>query len=487
MVKRALASLVLGALGACTDEIIVAPVIDLPAATSDANPFPSLDQLELKLGIEGSDDVLFTALVGRGEPLELRGVPYSERLVLHMTGRIGNSEVAYGRTCPFAIRAGQAAPRPHLYFSRTVLWAESAMPNEPVRVGGATAMYHDGSGMFIGGTGENAAPLTAVERFNPSTGAFELVGQLTARKDAQVAVLGDGRVLIAGGLDAATSQPAPYLELIELDTPERRVERFPAASLALTGLALAALPDGRVFSFGGADPQGVRGRTIEISNDGAGISVRTLNASLTTPRRDHSAVRLSDADGAPVLITGGLDAANNPVAQAELFRPLQDSYAQPAQFAPAMVVPRRGHQTARLADDSVIVLGGIGANGLPVTTVELFSFDRGFVAAGELPPDAGVTGQSITTLADRRLLVTGGLGASGLPVDTSYIVRIDPVDGKVDLIGTDSLATPRAGHAATLLCDGTVLLVGGTAGASTSERYNPPPSGRRATGVTTAR
>lgn len=480
MVTRTIA-LVMGlALSACADELVVAPIIDLPEAGSDANPFPALDQLELTLRIEGVEDAVATAVVRRGEALELRGVPYSERLTLHLTGRVGNSEVAYGRTCPFAIRTDEAPPAPHLYFARTVMWAEAKAPSEPVRVGGAAAPYHDGSGLFLGGADGSAAPITAVDRFDAAAGAFQIVGQVAPRREAQVAVLGDGRVLIAGGLDAITGQLATFLELIELDTtPERRVERFPAAPLALTGLALAALPDGRVFAFGGADAQAVRGRAVEISNDGAGISVRTLTAQLATARRDHSAIRLSEALGAPVLITGGRDAAGVPVAVAELFRPLADAFAPAAQFQPRLVVPRRNHQSARLADDSVLIIGGYDAAGQPVRTLELFSLERGFVAAGELPPDAGVTGQSITTLADRRLLITGGVGAAGQPVEAAYIARVDPVDGDVDLIATDSLARPRAGHAATLLCDGTVLLVGGTAEPSPAERYNPPPAGRR--------
>jgi hypothetical protein len=38
---------------------------------------------------------------------------------------------------------------------------------------------------------------------------------------------------------------------------------------------------------------------------------------------------------------------------------------------------------------------------------------------------------------------------------------------------------PRAHHQATLLCDGTVLVVGGTALPTPAERYNPPAVGRR--------
>ena len=43
----------------------------------------------------------------------------------------------------------------------------------------------------------------------------------------------------------------------------------------------------------------------------------------------------------------------------------------------------------------------------------------------------------------------------------------------------DQLTTPRAGHQATLLCDGTVLISGGTTTQAVIERYNPPVAGRR--------
>ena len=48
----------------------------------------------------------------------------------------------------------------------------------------------------------------------------------------------------------------------------------------------------------------------------------------------------------------------------------------------------------------------------------------------------------------------------------------------MDVTRTDDLDDARAGHAAGLLCDGTVLVVGG-GGSATAERYQPPSFGRR--------
>jgi hypothetical protein len=424
--------------------------------------------------------VLRAATAQRGEPLELPDVPYGEELVLHMTGRIGASEVAYGRTCPFPIRAGQTPPRPHLYFARTVKWADLDPPSEAVRVGGVGATYRDGSAMFLGGAGAGDAALTAVDRFDPDTGEFEIIGEISARRQVAAGVLGNQRLVLAGGTDVASAQPAAYLELIDpAAATGRRVERLAAPSLAVTGHAMATLTDGRVVVLGGRDAGAVRDRVVEISADGAGVSVRTLAAGMNSPRRDHAATRLSDALGAPVLVTGGRDAADALLAAPELYRPLSDTFATPAELPARMIVPRAGHQTARLADDSVLIVGGVDATGTPVTTLELFSLERGFVDVGRLPADAGVTGQSLTVLPDRRVLMTGGRDAAGTPVASAFIIRVDPADGSIDLIATDSLALPRAGHQATLLCDGTVLVVGGTALPTPAERYNPPAVGRR--------
>jgi hypothetical protein len=127
----------------------------------------------------------------------------------------------------------------------------------------------------------------------------------------------------------------------------------------------------------------------------------------------------------------------------------------------------------------VLIIGGTAFDNTPVTKLELFSLDTGFVDVGDLPAEAGIVDFTATTLPDGRILIAGGRMPGGPALDTAFIAQLDPVDGSVDVVATDRLAVPRAGHQATLMCDGTVLVSGGTDGPALVERYNPPALDRR--------
>jgi hypothetical protein len=103
-----------------------------------------------------------------------------------------------------------------------------------------------------------------------------------------------------------------------------------------------------------------------------------------------------------------------------------------------------------------------------------------FTLTGSLSPTAGLTELTVTPLPDGRVLLAGGRNQTGAAVATTLIAQLDPVNGRVNIIATNSLSVPRAGHSAVPLCDGTILLVGGTDDpAAPAERYNPPAAGRR--------
>ncbi|HEV7556462.1 MAG TPA: hypothetical protein VGO00_13440, partial [Kofleriaceae bacterium] len=167
-------------------------------------------------------------------------------------------------------------------------------------------------------------------------------------------------------------------------------------------------------------------------------------------------------------------------------RPLTGDLADPASFTPMMKHPRSRHHAVLAPDGSVLIIGGVQPNGtggvVGVTQIEQFSFDTGFVDVAQLDPSAGFVDFTTTTLPDGRILVIGGLNDPANPasaVATTSIIEQHPVTGGITVSAADSLAVPRTGHQATLLCDGTVLVTGGTADSSQAERYNPIADGRR--------
>jgi hypothetical protein len=481
-------ALVAALLAACTDgRPVVQPIIDLPSAGDPgASAFP-LDQLTMSIAHEGADVDIASATFTHGQTVQLSGVPFADDLVVHLTGFVGTSEVAYGRTCSFAIQQGVTAPETHLFFSREVKFASlDVMPE--LRSGGEAIAYHDGSGLILSGVdpANMAQPVADIERFDPRTGQLLLLATTSTPRIGDVAAaLGtaaDAQIALIGGLDPSTGSGATFVELIEADNPSAsRIESISDGNMGRVGLTATTLSDGEVIVIGGEPPGGAPSNAVDaIALANGTAEVRQLHAMLAVPRYNHTATRLGDDVGAPVLVAGGLDGSNTPVAQAELFKPINEAFSSTFNFP--MHFPRWRHKAVRMPDGSVLIIGGIDNLGNPIPTLELFTQDAGFQllpTSPDLPATAGLVDFTATTLPDGRVLLTGGTDASGNPTNTAFIARLDPLTGEVDVVATDSLAVPRAGHQATLLCDGTVLITGGTSSPVPAERYNPPPAGRR--------
>lgn len=491
--RAALATILLAA---CADNtVVVTPIIDIPV--NDTAQALALDTVTLSVAHAGADVDITSATFSRGEVLELPGVPFGDDLVVHMIGRVGSTEVAYGRTCVFSVRPDGPVPTPHLYFSREVKFGQ--MTQQPLtRLGGIAMMYRDGSGLLVGGyfPDEMNQPqaLTQIERFDPNTAEYDTLHEVERRFDTAVAIVGtgpDSRMVVVGGLDSGTGLGADYVEVIEAErNTDRQYQKFDEPRLRRVGLSATTLSDGRVVVIGGqiADGGTMHG---QASNEVAEISVATgttavsdSDAELKYPRYGHTATRLTDELGAAVLVAGGRDDTGAPVAQAELYKPLSEGFSD--KFTAQMLVPRWNHKAVGLPDGSVLFIGGLTIDETTgdttvVEKLEVFSpLDATFIDAGDLPPTAGLIGMSATVLPDGRVLLAGGQRGLNEPaLNTAFIARLDPLDASVDVVATDRLAVPRSNHQATVLCDGTVLISGGTSTQVAFERYNPPALGRR--------
>jgi hypothetical protein len=447
----------------------IEPVFDLPASDDDARP-SGLDTLVLSVAHAGSDQDLASRSFQPGDQIELDEVGFDEALVVHLSGQVSGTPAAYGRTCTFSVAAGASPPRPHLWFARNVRFASLDVALD--EHAGGIAIEHDGGVLIAGGAD------STIERFDPRSNSLAELGQLVPRRGAVAArlgVVGAQRVVVIGG-----DSGGGFVDLVDSDDRVARVERIEEPRVGRSALTATTLTDGRVIIIGGRTDAGtVADELVELSANGPATEIRVARAKLALPRAEHTATRLGDDVGAPVLIVGGTGPGGI-VAMAELWKPLSGELANPTTFAPTMVVPRRHHRAELMPDGSVLVLGGIDANGAPVRLIERFVVDAGFIVAGELPVVAGVIDVTTTRLPDGRILIAGGrTTVDGPPVDTALIARLDVVDGSVDVVQTDRLAVARASHVAALLCDGTVWISGGSAAAPLAERYNPPPLARR--------
>src|SRR3989442_9216750 len=128
-------------------------------------------------------------------------------------------------------------------------------------------------------------------------------------------------------------------------------------------------------------------------------------ADLNQPRAEHTATLLANGR---VLISGGRDAADQPLASAEIYDPATGGFTLLASPLPA---PVWGHTATRLGDGTVVIAGGTGDGGLPVAAVQLFDPATDTFTALD-PMSTPRARHTATLLHDRRVVVIGGTAGS---------------------------------------------------------------------------
>ncbi|HEX2568945.1 MAG TPA: FG-GAP-like repeat-containing protein [Polyangia bacterium] len=288
----------------------------------------------------------------------------------------------------------------------------------------------DGRVLLTGGASQpfrdRAQPTQATaELFDPRLGVFVPTGGMATPRALHTAtLLGDGRVLIAGG------------------------ERTGTDSLASAELYVPS-------------------STTTLPQDG-GRFVPT--GDLTSPRQGHTATRLANGQ---VLLAGGYDGTRvRYLAESELYDPATGTFRPTGSLQEA----RQLHSATLLGDGRVLILGGVGTSGARASA-EIYDPRSGlFTAAGQLRGPRLLHGA--TLLADGRVLVTGGtsgvlVGAPALATCELYspVTRVS--------YPAASMSVPRQQHSATLLGDGRALVVGGATSYDTTttlgsvEIYDP--------------
>jgi hypothetical protein len=168
-------------------------------------------------------------------------------------------------------------------------------------------------------------------------------------------------VLVVGG--EAEGQPINTFEIY--DPVEERFEQVPGTlSPGRSGYALASLSDGRVLIAGGFEAARPSD-SIDLYDPAVGI---TSGGRMSTPRGNFTATVLSDGS---VLFAGGSDGTHE-LASAEVYDPAT-GMVLPAE---PMAAPRQRHVAVRPShSDNVLISGGTAA-GRGVDSAEVFVVSR---------------------------------------------------------------------------------------------------------------
>ncbi|MGH7949300.1 MAG: Kelch repeat-containing protein, partial [Candidatus Binataceae bacterium] len=329
----------------------------------------------------------------------------------------------------------------------------------------------------------------------PRAQKLQMLEMTTARADHAAVALGDGRVLIAGG--TATAEVGGVQSSAELYDPRARAfARTGSMHARREGETATVLNDGRVLIVGGADNIGYRSElaSAELYDPGAGTF--TLTGSMSTEREGHAATRLKDGR---VLVTGGSDNGAATLLTAEIFDPSTGHWSATG----SLQVPREAHTSTLLGNGMVLVAGG-GRGDMPGGYIAYDSAELYDPSTGKFSPVArrmtsDRVGAAAVALTDGRVLVVGGKSGriiagprqgnleSFTPLNTADI--FDPESGMFMATGN-----MRAAHylpTATLLQDGTVLVVGGwrmqgpiILGMREADLFDPAQNGFRTIGPT---
>lgn len=279
-------------------------------------------------------------------------------------------------------------------------------------------------------------------------GAFVPTGDTTVARSQHTATLqADGKVLITGG-DGDLSSAELYDPATGTFTPTGSMNagrRLHTATL---------LPDGRVLIAGGWNRS-----SAELYDPTTGTFAAT--SGMLEDQAGHSATLLLNGK---VLIAGGQRAAPPwpTAARAELYDPATGIFSFAANYAgTGTLFPGSGGPvwpTANLLPDGRVLI-------VSDNPPEIYDPTTGiFALTGPLIHTAyryGMYWHTGTSLSDGKVLITGGNDdwtCGGFAIAEIY----DPSSGTFSAVG--NMTASRDIHTATLLHDGTVLTTGGGAG-----------------------
>lgn len=284
---------------------------------------------------------------------------------------------------------------------------------------------------------------------------------------------GAGDVLLAGG-GSGTLTGGLGLQTTEFwDFRTMTTRPGPAMSAARALATFARLPDGRVLITGGTDGAGAATATCDLYNPAT--NTFTATGSMLSPRVLHAAVTLADGRvmvaGGTSSVVDQTSTISNVLSSVEFWNPNTGAWTS----GPALGGRRLAPALTRLPDNRVMTSGGVQVGflfGLPISAVsttatQLWNPATNSWSAGPAMR-AGRAGHHFNqvALADGRVLFSGGIFVPDLlnAANAAATANAEYYTPATNTFTSANMATARTLHTATRMPNGEVLVCGGAQG-----------------------
>jgi hypothetical protein len=243
-----------------------------------------------------------------------------------------------------AAGTGEVTRRAEIFDPATGAWSRAGTSIGSIYGAGSGVALPDGSAVFHATIESGPYDVTSIlQRFDPDDGTWTRVARLAAdRIRPSMAVMADGRILIAGGSSDRTELPSPMADAWIFDPATDTLRALADMPEPGFGEPAALLPDGRVFVTG-----------IERSNVFDPASASWTRTSQAAHYRDGQVAALLP-DGRIVL--GGDSSCHADDRTSEIYDPSSDTWIDVGE-----IYPNLGLTMTTLTDGRVLLAGG----GLP--------------------------------------------------------------------------------------------------------------------------
>ncbi len=307
------------------------------------------------------------------------------------------------------------------------------------RARACAAVLGDGRLLVAGGLSD-AGPVATVDIYG-TDGAFNAGTPMTyPRSGAACVSLNDGRVLVAGGSDGNGSLNSAEI----FDPVGNRWQSAGNLSVARQGHQMAVNSWGYVWVAGGTSNGAITG-VLELFDPGSGLFQKV--GALNTARAEFAMTPV----GRSLIVAGGTD-GTNVLSSVEIY----DGALGAISVAGSMTQARKDFAAAALYDGTVLMTGGVDVYGATLASTEIFDPSAGNSIAGPALLEPRAYHSAYAMKNNGSVLIYGGKGDS-LVLDTTEVFA--PSTGGI--APGARLNSPRFAEAKAALRPGSYLIAGG--------------------------